>query len=828
MKRTIVPALAICAALLLMAGFVLAKDQPAKSGKTVQAAADWTTAVDISPTLVGYNVDARLVTDPVGQKVYVVWPETHQTKRLYFVTNESGAWGTVQDISSYQIGEYPGPEINLDNDGNVLVASQARMSTGNYEIVFKERKNGTWSPVENVSQTPTGGSQSASILVDRNTNDFYVIWQDDFERPSDDVAYWKGYLRYKIKGEGPWIYSGVIAEETGRCYFHIADMDAQGKAYVAFDNRATGNKAIVQFAQNPTPKDHTTWTRPINVSDFTYLYFSYPKMACDGSGNVYVVWTKQLDNGNIDIFFRKRINGVWTPNENLSDTQTVSYNPTIAVNKLTGQVCVAWAEQSGANSEIYYRESTATGWTDVRNMTKNASYSDYPALYVDLIGGVHLVYSDNLTGNYHVYYMHRAGEGGCFPPLNLTAVSKATAADPRKKTNTLTWEKNPYNGKLTVTNYKIYRKKKDDPDTAYKLLTTLGNNVFQYQDADLLGVQQYTYRATTVVKGNHESEGSTPADDQFISPPFFPPTNLAVMSALGDGIYKKDDTLTWQKNAQNRASEVAKYRIYRKKVEEDDTAYVLAGEVAATVFSFKDVGLVNNQRYSYAAVSYSIYSHESLLSASVTDLAVFATTYPPVSPELSSRLDTTTSTKINTLRWLDNSQNQGLPIKSYRIYRKAESDSSYALAGTVGVETHRFNDFSLETSVKYVYKLTSVPDWDIESGPTSVLSEARVFPPENIVLQTVVNSFLLYQEKVNKLTWVLNALNDPVTVASYKIYRKKTGEDDSAYALVGTAGGASVEYLDRKLPLTDKYVYRITAVDSLGNESNASTGYGES
>jgi hypothetical protein len=34
-------------------------------------------------------------------------------------------------------------------------------------------------------------------------------------------------------------------------------------------------------------------------------------------------------------------------------------------------------------------------------------------------------------------------------------------------------------------------------------------------------------------------------------------------------------------------------------------------------------------------------------------------------------------------------------------------------------------------------------------------------------------------------------------------------------------------YLDRKLALTDKLVYRVTAVDSQGNESSASAETGE-
>ena len=828
MKRTITAILSICAILALVSETSLSADRPAGRRKAPQAASEWSKPVDISPTKTGLNVDARIVTDGSGKKAYVIWEESMAgPKKIFFTTNEKGTWKPVESLTVYEIGEYPGPEINLDNDGNPIVVFQVRINR-NYELVFRQRKNEKWGAAENLTKTPTGGSQSASILVDRKTNDFYVIWQDDFERPTEETVYWKGYLTYKEKGVGKWIYSGVIEEETGRCYFHVADIDGNGKAYVTYDNRAVGNKAIIYFSQNPTPKDHRQWTPPAKVSDFSYLPFSYSKMACDNSGNVYVTWTKQLEEGNIDIFFRKKINGVWSAIENLSNSQAVSYNQTIAVNKISGQVYVAWAEQqSGGSWDVYFREYDGKAWSTVKNMTQNASTSDYPTLFVDEIGGVHLVYSDNKSGDPHIYYMSKPGEGACFPPLNLAVASKATAGDPRKKDNTLTWEKNPYNKVLTLTNYKIYRKKADDPDTAYKLVGTVSEKIFQFKDPNLLAPQQHTYKVTAVAKGNKESSGSTPANDQAIMPPFFPPTNLAVTSALGSGIYKKDNTLTWRKNAQNRASEVAKYRIYRKKIEEDDTGYVLAGETGADTLSFKDAGLVNDQRYTYVAVSYSIYSHESARTAPVTDLKVYATAYPPGSPALSTRLDMAASTKVNVLNWQANSQNQGLPIKSYRIYRKAEDGASYALAGTVGAEIRRFNDYSLSTSVKYLYKLTAVPEWDIESGPTSVLSEARVFPPINIVLQPAVNNFLLYKEKINKLTWVRSSLNDAVTVASYKIYRRLSTAGESAFAVVATVSGSAAEYLDRKLALTDKFVYRVTAVDSQGNESGVSAEIGE-
>ncbi|MBN2207445.1 MAG: hypothetical protein JW742_08580 [Candidatus Aminicenantes bacterium] len=832
MKRTPFVILSIAAALLLVAGPSPSTDRAPDRRTPPLAAAAWSPLVNISPNLYNYNAEARVVTDASGLKAYVVWEESRGgPKKVHFTTNETGAWTSTENITVHELGEYPGPEIALDNNGNPLVVYQTRIG-GNYEIVFRERLNGVWSEAVNASATPKGGSQSASILVDRATNDFYIIWQDDFERPQDAAVYWMGYLTYREKGVGSWIFSGVIAEPTHRCYFHVADIDAKGRTYTTFDNRSSVKGAVIQFAQNATPKNHKTWTRPSRVSDFTDLSFAYSKIAVDNEGNVYVVWTQNVEKNMVDnseVFFRKRIKGVWRPVENLSNSSAPSTNPTVAVNKLTGQVHVAWSEQTGATEgvkEIFFRETAGAGWTTVRNMSQDAGFSDYPSLFVDRVGGVHLVFTDDRTGSYQIYYTNRRGEGLCFPPVNLAAVSRTTE-DPRKKTTTLTWEANPENDANSIINYRVYRKVLGAEDSTLKLLATLDDKVLQYKDENLVGVERFTYKVSAVAKGDHESVDFAVADDQFIHPPFFPPVDLAVVSDLGETISLKTNALTWQKDVRNRDDEIAKYRIYRKQAAEDDAAYVLAAEVDPTVFRFDDAGLVNSQQYAYLAASYSIYGYESERGAAVTDRTVFAVTYPPASPVLATEFDTAAGSKTNILTWRDDARNAGLPIVASRVYRRDEGAAAFAPVATVGVDTKRYGDYNLPTTAKYVYRLVSVPAWDIESAPTGELSEARVFPPISITFQKAVNSFLLHKEEVNRLAWARNPLNDATAVASYKIYRRNVADQESKLAVVATVEGSVFEYQDKKSSPADKFVYRIRAVDGAGNESAISALYGE-
>jgi hypothetical protein len=789
----------------------------------------WTRPVEICPNLQYWSYDSRIATDASGFKVFAIWiEEGGGAKRIYFNTNERGYWEPPQALHPpFVIGEYPGPKIALDVNGDPVVSFQARMPSGNYELVHRKRVYGEWNEPENASRTENGGTMPGGITVDPKTNDYYACFQDDFERPTEDAVYWGVYLVRKPGEGGPWGPTVRIPDVTNRSYFPDARINANGNGYIIWDNRSTFAGSYVFFSENKTLLDPLGWTPPIDVSGNTGTVdnfgFSYPRLAVDDKDNIYVSWLQNI--GNWETFFRKRINGKWQGRENISQTETKSSHSTVAANQKTGEIYVAWAEEAEQGVFVYMRIFTNKNaqkvwkWGEAINMTPDAQTSDYPTLFADALGGIHLAYTSNKSGPYHIWYTAKLGDVAGMPPLDVAATSVATAANPRKKDTAVTWAKNPVNDAIVLESYKIYRKKKDDPDTAYALAGTVDDQVFRFEDKNLLGVQVFTYNVTSVAGGNLESVSSTPVDDQFIGPPFFPPTNLVLTSVLGADILTKDNTLTWAKDPRNRPSELAGYRIYRKKAEEDDAAYVLAGETGPTVFSLTDAGLVHDQLYTYAAVSHSVYDHESEKSGSVTDLKVYATTFPPAAPDLSTRLHASTGSKLNVLTWQENPLNEGLPIQSTRIYRAEGEAGAFEDIGTVGVDVRIFEDRGLSTATKYTYKLVSVPVWGIESATAEILAEDPVFPPANVFLETRVNSTLFSQSKVNHLTWARSALNEPVSVAGYRIYRKTSTEDDAAFVPIGTVAATAFEYLDRSLLFSVKSVYRITTMDSQGRES---------
>jgi hypothetical protein len=80
-----------------------------------------------------------------------------------------------------------------------------------------------------------------------------------------------------------------------------------------------------------------------------------------------------------------------------------------------------------------------------------------------------------------------------------------------------------------------------------------------------------------------------------------------------------------------------------------------------------------------------------------------------------------------------------------------------------------------------------------------------------------------YTDYVNMVTWQANPENQGLfAVASYRIYCKTKGADDTQYTLRGEVTGSTMEFNDHGFSGTadaQNYVYAVTSVDDEGNES---------
>jgi hypothetical protein len=99
----------------------------------------------------------------------------------------------------------------------------------------------------------------------------------------------------------------------------------------------------------------------------------------------------------------------------------------------------------------------------------------------------------------------------------------------------------------------------------------------------------------------------------------------------------------------------------------------------------------------------------------------------------------------------------------------------------------------------------------------------RLYAPQAPTVTSQINKILFYSEKINTITFAKNSDNDDSNLASYKLYRRKAEETDEQFQLLATLNTSTFQYDDRKLPLTQKYAYALSAVDKDGNESAKTT-----
>jgi len=154
--------------------------------------------------------------------------------------------------------------------------------------------------------------------------------------------------------------------------------------------------------------------------------------------------------------------------------------------------------------------------------------------------------------------------------------------------------------------------------------------------------------------------------------------------------------------------------------------------------------------------------------------------------------------------------------EGFNIYRRDARNRSYgARLQGVGPEVDRFTDRSARFGQRYIYTVTTVAQAQplIESG---VGGEAEVFYQDRFPPTAPTGLVALTEASRVRLRWDAGTEAD---IAGYNVYRK--GQND--FVRLTRAPVQEQEYIDERVRTGSTYVYRVTAVDAQGNESDAGT-----
>jgi len=527
---------------------------------------------------------------------YAAWMETLGKRTFYFSTNKGGSWPNPENVtqinSDSDVAGFPAFAVSFSGVCHLIFQDGPDASSDIYHKAYDK----AWGALTNVSRN-NGRSGDSSCAINPVDLSLYAVWMDDTIRAGDI------YLKYR-NTLGVWSGTQTLPIVGG--YTPRLAFDATGRAHLTWITRE-GGLSSVWYSRNDTPKNFGAWSTAVLIKDDTWDDDSYPKIDCDNQGNAYIIW-RDRTQGNKEIFLRKiGSDGTLGEEANVSQTPGASQEAVLAVNRQNGDLFVAWTENEDIYLNIYAIDSGL--WIGAANVTNGVAPSRTPSIAVDSGGVLHIVCAQVSGGNWEIMHlMIRTPPNTSttttttsiplqvWPPLDL-ALDTQLRNDQAAKINALTWHRNLGNRTLTLDGYRIFRKPAGTPDGAFTFILWVPPDTFRFVDGELPLSQKNTYRMTTVVQSGEESEASEPVTEASV----FPPLNAACRAIVNNSMFRREkiNLISWQENPLNDAGLVAQVHIYRKRSDQEDSAYQRIGVLAGDVYEYQDRKVPLGEKYHY-------------------------------------------------------------------------------------------------------------------------------------------------------------------------------------------------------------------------------------
>ncbi|NOR14632.1 MAG: hypothetical protein GQ544_02895 [Candidatus Aminicenantes bacterium] len=567
----------------------------------------WSSPVQISDTKKQYYCrDPKVAVDEL-KNVHAIWVQKTggNTEEIYYNWTDKEEWQDPQRSIMNRVQSWSGPwaDIKVDRYRNTNVVYTSK-GPADYEVFFRRRTfpDYKWENVLNISNTGVGTAHP-NLVIDPITNDYYVFFMN---------AAGGGYrivTRYLIEGEGDWADGGMLPHSNNKAYVPQADIDYEGKIYLVYINRYLNKNVYFTWTDEAT--NEFSWTQPELIShNHTEVDFPHPEISVDKSGNAYVVWM-DARRGNREVYFRKRINGDWQDPKNLSQSSRDSKYPVIAVDKAKGDAYVAWEEGNKILLREYKQSEDKWGSIEIATENHPEEAGGDVGLCASVYGDVHLVYTEDRSGNRNIYHRFKKGREPDKPEAPLGNTNLQTRLEVNNtKTNIFGWARNPENGAFHLTNYIVYRKKEGQSNSRYVKQAELPTTKFLYRDMGLSTSVKYEYAVTVKDKFDQESDRSKPAKEV----PVFIPLSLDVITKLNKALFsiEKINTLNWTDTRLNDPIQNRRYRIYRRRSTEEDSAFTLIYTADSNTTSYTERMLPVTDKFVYRLTVIDNSGNESL------------------------------------------------------------------------------------------------------------------------------------------------------------------------------------------------------------------------
>lgn len=295
----------------------------------------------------------------------------------------------------------------------VLLMALAVLPASSMVSADTENEFGDGTAEKTMTFTGKGSNDEATIVLPAEADVSNARLTISGDENGGTFPYHPSFLVNEGSGQRVWDFNGTAYGQLGQ---QTVFTDNGSSAAISFGGEEEKIRSI-NLPKNATVTSATvdisgrrssgTMTIPDTVSEDTLITSSIgaaPSVVTEGS-NVYVAW---IDNGDLnyakkdqDIFFKKSTDDgqSWSKAIRLSDTDVLSYAPSLAVNG--DEVYAAWSE----GTTPYFRMSSDGGDTWATTVRLKGTANNNPV--VSAAGSyVYLVWMtlENLESSYRVYF----------------------------------------------------------------------------------------------------------------------------------------------------------------------------------------------------------------------------------------------------------------------------------------------------------------------------------------------------------------------------------------------------------------------------------------
>jgi phage terminase large subunit-like protein len=329
-------------------------------------------------------------------------------------------------------------------------------------LLFVQAARAGWSPTKRLTWT-SGSSYYPAIAIDSN-NHIHVVWYDD--TPGNAEIYYKN----STNGGTSWSVGKRLTWTSGDSQGPAVAIDSNNEIHVVWYDETPGNTEIYY---KRTTGGGTAWSASKRLT-WNFGNSLFPTIGIDGDQSVYVVWHDYIAD-NYEIYYKKSTDGgtTWSPIKRLTWTSGHSFFPAIGIDSVNG-IHVVWHDASPGNNEIYYKKSTDGGasWSPAKRLTWTSSDSTNPAIAINTKNYVHVVWQDNLPGQTEIYFRRSTDTG-----VNWNAAKRLTWTSDHSQNPAMAVDKNGTIHiawqDLTPGPWQIYYKKSTDGGTTWSPLENL-------------------------------------------------------------------------------------------------------------------------------------------------------------------------------------------------------------------------------------------------------------------------------------------------------------------------------------------------------------------